>query len=147
MARVRVVLTEEGVIELTPRRQLDIVSRTLSGKVAAAGGEVRALYVAVPLLAVAAMLAPAVAHADPLDDYVSRKGKEVCAALDKADTAGDIFGLEFAIAHDGKFSINDAANAIERSAVADCPWDEPKVKQAGPSTATPATSPNPLPDH
>ena len=40
-------------------------------KVAAAGGEVRALYMAVPLLAVAAMLAPAVTHADPVDDYVS----------------------------------------------------------------------------
>jgi hypothetical protein len=107
----------------------------------------RALYVAVPLLAVAAMLAPAVAHADPLDDYVSRKGKAVCAALDKADTASDIFGLEFAIKHDGGFSINDAANAIERSAVADCPWDEPKVKQAGTPRATPAPSQTPLPDH
>jgi hypothetical protein len=141
------VLTEEGVIELTPRRQLDIVSGILSGKVAAAGGEMTVLYVAVPLLAVAAMLAPAAAHADPLDDYVSRKGKEVCAALDKADTAGDIFGLEFAIRRDGKFTMNDAANAVERSAVADCPWDEPKVKQAGGPTATPATSPTPLPDH
>ena len=141
------VVTAEGVIELTPRQQLDIVSRTLSGKVAAAGGEVKALYVPVTLLAVAAMLAPAVAHADPLDDYVSRKGKEVCAALDNADTAGDIFGLEFAIRRDGGFSVNDAAHAIERSAVADCPWDEPKLKQAGASTATPATSPAPLPDH
>jgi hypothetical protein len=37
-------------------------------KIAAAGGEVRAKYMAVPLLAVAAVLAPAVAHADPLDD-------------------------------------------------------------------------------
>jgi len=55
-------------------------------KIAAAGGEVRAKYMAVPLLAVAAMLAPAVAHADPLDDYVSRKGKEVCAALGRPRT-------------------------------------------------------------
>ena len=116
-------------------------------KVAAAGGEVRPLYMAVPLLAVAAILAPAVAHADPLDDYVSRKGNEVCAALDKAQTDGDIYGLAFAITRDSGFSINDAANAIERSAVADCPWDESKLKQAGASTATPATSPTPLPDH
>jgi hypothetical protein len=107
----------------------------------------RARYVAVPLLAVAAMHAPALSHADPLDDYVSRKGKEVCAALDKADTAGDIFGLEFAVRHDAGFSVNDAANAIERSAVADCPWDEQKLRQVGASTAIPATSPAPLPDH
>jgi hypothetical protein len=71
-------------------------------KVAAAGGEVRPLYMAVPLLAVAAMLAPAVAHADPVDDYISRNGKAVCAALDKAQTEGDIFGLALAIAHDGR---------------------------------------------
>jgi hypothetical protein len=108
---------------------------------------VKALSVAVPLLAVAAILAPVIARADPLDDYVSRKGKDVCAALDKADTAGDIFGLEFAIRRDGGFSVNDALSAIERSAVADCPWDEPKLKQAGAPTATSATSPTPLPDH
>jgi hypothetical protein len=102
---------------------------------------------AVPLLAVAAMLAPAVAHADPVDDYVSRKGEEVCAALDKAQTEGDIFGLALAVAHDGRFSIKDAANAIERSAVADCPWEAPKVNQAGAATAAPATSPSPVPDH
>jgi hypothetical protein len=108
---------------------------------------VRALYVAVPLLAVAALLAPAMAQADPLDDYVSRKGKDVCAALDKADTAGDIFGLEFAVRRDGGFSVNDALNAIERSAVADCPWDEQKLTQAGAPAATPATSPTPRPDH
>ena len=107
----------------------------------------RALYVGLPLLAVAAMLAPAMAHADPLDDYVSRKGKDVCAALDKADTAGDIFGLEFAVRRDGGFSVNDALNAIERSAVADCPWDEPKLTQVGAPTGTPATSPTPPPDH
>jgi hypothetical protein len=104
-------------------------------------------YIAVPLLAVATMLAPAMAHADPLDDYVSRKGKEVCAALDKAQTDGDIFGLAFAITRDSGFSINDAANAIERSAVADCPWDELKVKEARASPASPATAPTPLPDH
>jgi hypothetical protein len=102
---------------------------------------------ATPLLAVAATLAPAVAHGDPVDDFVSRNGKAVCAALDKARNEGDIFGLELAIAHDGGFSVTDAANVIERSAVADCPWDEPKVNQAGTSTAAPTTSPAPLPDH
>lgn len=115
-------------------------------KIGAAGVEVRAKYVAVLLLAVAAMLAPAVAHADPLDDYVSRKGKEVCAALGKAQNEGDIFGVELAIAHDGGFSVTDAANVIERSAVADCPWEEPKVNQARGHTATSASSPAPLPD-
>ena len=117
------------------------------GKIAAVGGEVSAKYMAVPLLAVAAMLDPAVAHADPLDDYVSRKGTEVCAALDKAQNEGDIFGLELAIAHNGGFSVTDAANVIERSEVADCPWEEPKVNQARAPTASPATSPAPLPDH
>ena len=115
-------------------------------KIGAAGVEVRAKYVAVVLLAVAAMLAPAVAHADPLDDYVSRKGTEVCAALSKAQNEGDIFGVELAIAHDGGFSVTDAANVIERSAVADCPWEEPKVNQARGPTATSASSPAPLPD-
>ena len=100
-------------------------------KIAAAGGEVRAKHLAVPLLAVAAMLAPALAHADPLDDYVSRKGKEVCAALGKAQNEGDIFGLELAIAHNGGFSIKDAASVIGRSTVAVCPWEEPKLKQLG----------------
>lgn len=113
-------------------------------KIAAAGGEVRAKCMAVPLLTVAAMLAPAVAHADPLDDYVSRKGKEVCAALGKAQNEGDIFGLELAIAHDGGFSVTDAATVIERSAVADCPWEEPKVNQARAPTAATANSPAPL---
>ena len=107
----------------------------------------RALYIAVPLLAAAAVLAPARAHADPLDDYVSRKGKEVCAALGTAQNEGDIFGLELAIAHDGGFSVTDAANVVERSAVADCPWEEPKVNQARAPTATSANSPAPLPDH
>jgi hypothetical protein len=85
-----------------------------------------------------------VAHADPLDDYVSRKGKEVCAALGKAQNEGDIFGLELAIAHDGGFSVTDAATVIERSAVADCPWEEPKVNQARAPTAASANSPAPL---
>jgi hypothetical protein len=51
------------------------------------------------------------------------------AALGKAQNEGDIFGLELAIAHDGGFSVTDAATVIERSAVADCPWEEPKVNQ------------------
>jgi hypothetical protein len=97
-----------------------------------------------PLLAVAAMLAPAVAHADPMDDYVSRNGKAVCAALDRAQTGRDIFRLALTVAHDGGFSLKDAADVIGRSAVADCPWEEPKVNQAGASTAN---SPAPLPDH
>ncbi len=88
---------------------------------------------AVPFVAVAAMLAPAVAHADPLDDYISRNGKAVCAALDKAQTGGDIFRLTLTIAHDGGFSVKDAASVIGRSAVADCPWNEPKVNKAGAS--------------
>jgi len=102
---------------------------------------------AVPLLAIATMLTPAVAHADPLDDYVSRNGKAVCAALDKAQTRGDIFRLSLTIAHDGGFDIKDAADVIGRSAVTDCPWEEPKVRQTGGSAATPTTSPAPLPDH
>ena len=107
----------------------------------------RALCMAVPLLAVAAMLTPAMAHADPMDDYVSRNGKAVCAALDKAQTGRDIFRLALTVAHDGGFSIKEAASVIGRSAVADCPWEAPKVKQAGEPTATAATSPAPLPDH
>ncbi len=116
-------------------------------KATAAGGEVRALYMAVPLVAVAAVLAPAVAHADPVNDYVSRNGKAVCAALDKAHTGGDVLRLDFTIAHDTGFGIKDAARVIGQSAVADCPWDVPMVKQAGDSAATPATWPAPLPDH
>lgn len=103
----------------------------------------RTLHIAVPLLAVAAMLAPAVAHAGPVDDYVSRNGKAVCAALDKAQTGGDIFRLSLTIAHDGGFSLKDAANVIGRSAAADCPWDEPKVSSVGTTTTPPAQ----LPDH
>ena len=96
----------------------------------------KALYMAVPLLAVGATLAPAVAHADALDDYVSRNGKAVCAALDKVQSGGDVFRLSLTIAHDGRFSLKDAANVIGRSAVADCPWEESKVN-----------SPAQLPDH
>jgi hypothetical protein len=100
---------------------------------------------AAPLLAVAAttMLAPPVAHANPLDDYVNRNGKAVCAALDKAQTGGDIFRLSLTIAHDGGFSIKDAASVIGRSAVTDCPWEESKVSSAATSTTSPAQ----LPDH
>lgn len=112
-----------------------------------AGGQVRTLYLAAPLFSVAAVLAPAQAHADPLDDYVTRNGKAVCAALDKAQTGGDIFRLSLTIAHDGGFSIKDAASVIGRSAVADCPWEEPKVKQSGNSGTNPATSPTQPPDH
>ncbi len=105
----------------------------------------RTLYTAAPLLAVAAtaMLAPAVAHAGPVDDYVSRNGKTVCAALDKAQTGGDIFRLSLTIAHDGGFSLKDAANVIGRSAASDCPWEESKVSSSAAST----TSPSQLPDH
>jgi hypothetical protein len=92
---------------------------------------VRALYPAVPLLVAAAMSAPAVAHANPLDDYVSRNGKAVCAALDKAQSGGDIFRLALTIARDGGFTVKDASNVIGRAAAADCPWETPKVKQAG----------------
>jgi len=70
--------------------------------VAAAGGEVRVLYMAVPLLVVAAVSAPAVAHAGPVDDYVSRNGKAVCAALDRAQDGGEIFRLALTIAHAGR---------------------------------------------
>jgi hypothetical protein len=96
---------------------------------------------AAPLLAVVAMLAPAVAHADPQDDYVSHNGKSVCAALDKAQTGGDIFRLSLTIAHAGGFSLKDAANVIARSAVADCPWEESKVRQAGNSAGSAVTPP------
>ncbi len=97
----------------------------------------RALYLTVPILAVAAMLAPAVAHADALDDYVNRNGKTVCAALDKAQSGGDIFRLALEVAHDGGFSLKEGASVIGRSAAADCPWNESKLN----STATPTTSP------
>jgi hypothetical protein len=83
------------------------------------------------LLAVATIPAPAVAHAGPLDDYVNRNGLAVCAALDKAQSGGDIFRLTLTIAHDGGFSVKDAADVIGRSTVAVCPWNAAKVKQAG----------------
>lgn len=106
--------------------------------VAAAGGQVRALYLAVPILAVAATLAPAVAHADALEDYVNRNGKTVCAALDKAQSGGDIFRLALTIAHDGGFSLREASSVIGRSAVADCPWNESKLNSA--ATPTPSSA-------
>jgi Protein of unknown function (DUF732) len=106
-----------------------------------------ALCMAVPLLAVAAMLAPAVAHADPMDDYISRNGKAVCAALDKAQIVGDILRLDFTIARETGFSIKDAASVIGQSAVTDCPWDVPKLKQVGDFVASPATWPARLPDY
>lgn len=95
----------------------------------------KTVYMVAPLVSVAAMLSPAAAHADALDDYVSRNGKAVCAALDKAQTGGDIFRLSLTVAHEGGFSLKDAASVVGRSAVADCPWDESKVKQTGASTA------------
>jgi hypothetical protein len=98
---------------------------------------VKTLHMAVASLAVAAMLTPAVAHASPLDDYVTRNGKTVCAALDRAQTGGDLFRLSLTIAHDGGFSLKDAANVIGRSAAADCPWEEPKVSSAGATTTSP----------
>ncbi|WP_139825203.1 hypothetical protein [Mycobacterium conspicuum] len=98
-------------------------------------------YMAAPLFAVAAMLAPAMAHADPQDDFVSRNGKAVCAALDKVQTGGDIFRLSLTIAHAGGFSLKDAASVIARSAIADCPWEEPKLRHAGNSAGGAATAP------
>lgn len=106
----------------------------------------RALSTAVTLFVVAAIPAPAVAHANPLDDYVSRNGKAVCAALDRVQDGGDILRLALAIAHDGGFSVKDAASVVGRSAAADCPWEAPKVRQTGDSAVVPATSPAPLPD-
>jgi hypothetical protein len=85
---------------------------------------------AAPLLAVAAILTPGVAHAGPIDDYVSRNGKTVCAALDRAQTSGDIFRLSLTVAHDGGFNLKDAASVVGRSAASDCPWDESKMSSA-----------------
>jgi hypothetical protein len=96
---------------------------------------VRALHLTVPALVAVAMLAPAVAHANPLDDYASRNGKTVCAALDKAQNSGEIFRLALTVAHDGGFSLKDAANVIGRSAAASCPWNEPKMQQVGTTTS------------
>ena len=112
-----------------------------------AGGAVRALCMAVPSIAVGTMLAPAVAHADPISDYVSRSGKAVCAELDKVQDKGDIFRLVLTIQHGGQFSTRDAANIIGRSAATNCPWDAPKLNQAGVAPSTPATSQAGLPDH
>ncbi len=105
-----------------------------------------ALYVAMPLLAVAAMLAPAVAHAGPVDDYVSRNGMAVCAALDKAQTHGDIFRLDLEVARDTGFSVKDAASVIGQSTVTDCPWDLPKLQHGGDVVASPARWADRLPD-
>ena len=74
-------------------------------------------------------------------ECVQRRGKAVCAALDKAQNGGDIFRLSLTIAHAGGFSLKDAANVIARSAVADCPWEEPKIRQAGNSAGSAATPP------
>ena len=97
----------------------------------------RTVHLAAPLLA-ASMLAPAVAHAGPLDDYVSRNGKAVCAALDRAQTGGDIFRLSLTVAHDGGFSLKDAASVVGRAAANDCPWDESKLSSSAGSTSAPA---------
>ena len=86
---------------------------------------------AAPLLAVAAMSTPAVAHASPIDDYVSSNGKAVCAELDQVQDGGDIFRLVLTIARDGGFSTRDAARVVGRSAAVACPWNSAKVKQAG----------------
>ena len=95
-------------------------------------------YLATPLLA-AAVYAPAVANAGPLDDYVSRNGKAVCAALDKAHSSGDVFRITLAVARDSGFSVKDAANIVGQSIAADCPWNAQAVKQTGESAATPAS--------
>ena len=100
---------------------------------------------AAAVLVVAAMPAPAVAHASPVDDYVNRNGKAVCAELDKVSDGGDIFRLTLTIAHNSGLSIRDAASVIGRSATAYCPWDAPKVRQGGDSAATPPPSPAPAP--
>jgi hypothetical protein len=102
---------------------------------------------AAPLLAAAAMLAPTVAHADPIADYVSRNGKAVCAELDKVQDGGDFFRLALTVAHDGKFNIKDAANVIGRAVATDCPSEEPKLKLAGTSAANPPTPQVGPPDH
>jgi hypothetical protein len=91
----------------------------------------RPLYLAVPLLLAGALPAPAIAHASPVDGYVSQNATAVCAGLDKAQDGGDIFMLTLAVARDGKFSVKDAANVIGRAAAGTCPWNVPKVQQAG----------------
>jgi hypothetical protein len=89
----------------------------------------RALYLALPLLLAGAP--PAIANASPVDGYVSQNAAAVCAGLDKAQDGGDVFMLTLAVARDGKFSVKDAANVIGRSAASSCPWNVPKVQQAG----------------
>jgi hypothetical protein len=91
---------------------------------------VKALYLAASLFAISVPLAPAMARATPIDDYVSRNGKAVCAALDKVTDGGDIFRLSLHIAKDGGFSVRDAANIIAQSAGTDCPWNSTKLKQS-----------------
>jgi hypothetical protein len=107
------------------------------------GGGVRAVCMAMSLVAATTTFASAVAHADPMADYVSRSGKAVCAELDKVQDGGDFFRLALTVAHDGKFNIKDAADVIAQSAMADCPWQQQKVKQAGKSAPAPPTSPSP----
>jgi hypothetical protein len=123
---MQVISESSGRIHINFR----VSSWYLKAELTGAGGEVRALYLAAPLFAVSAVLAPAVAHATPIDDYVSRNGKAVCAALDKVDDGGDIFRLSLHIAKDGGFSVRDAANIIAQSAGTDCPWNSPKLKQS-----------------
>jgi Protein of unknown function (DUF732) len=92
---------------------------------------VRALYLALSFIATAAISAPPVAHAGPLEDYVNRNGHAVCAELDKADSGGDIFRLALTIAKQGGFSLRDAGNVIGRSTATYCPYNAAKVRQAG----------------
>ncbi len=101
----------------------------------------RVLFLATPLFVAAAISAP-VAHASPVDDYVGHNGQAVCAALDRAQSNGDIFRLTLTIAHSGGFNVKEAANVIGRSAAADCPWESSKMRQTG----GPATAPAALPD-
>jgi len=110
-----------------------------------AGGAARAACVAMSLFAATTTLAPTIVHADPVGDYVSRSGKAVCAQLDKVQDGGDFFRLALTVAHDGKFTIKDAADVIEQSAISDCPWQQQKVKQGGKSAPTPPTSQAGLP--
>lgn len=102
-------------------------------KLTAAGGGVAARQLILPVLAVAAVFAPAVAHADPVGDYVGRKGKVVCAALDQARTPGDIFKLSLKISHEAGLTLRDSASAVGQSAATDCPWNSALVKQASDS--------------
>lgn len=89
-----------------------------------------ARHLLVPVLAIGAVLAPAVARADPVGDYVDRKGKTVCAALDQAKSPGDVFKLSLMISRETGFSLKDAASAVGQSAATDCPWNSALVRQA-----------------